>query len=448
MAARSVLAGVVLAVLVSGIAHAACTYDTESDTISVVDYLESVPCTLKAILLADKMNGWGKVTHDKASDTYTVVCDLKIGTNDGTDSYLQLGTASTPRETLVMRGNLIVAPYWVSGEGPAKEWTQAPRAVNRLTLGDPDDKTIAPTVKFDCSPDRRFTVYVGVVLTDDNRFKTGHGGQLHVYNGTFTALTQKKGSEFGTPGRHAGLVMMGDSIILDGATISWVAGSMAYGISGRAQVADTVFEHGTSVTYGGVGPHNWSGCTFRHFSGAPIFDSGGLRMTLTDCTFENNVRNWNLHYTKHGLTGIDCNIGAPGQPDSHAMWIKPETGEEHHPTFTSKRHIVVEVVDENGKPVPGAAVKVRCEQVAVQTVENGEQNANADGRTPAKGEESPILLTEALRRASDTPNKPEVKRYSFSIDASSDGFVASSVKALRPAESWEIVRIVLEKRPR
>ena len=425
--------------------EAAVTYDAERNAIRVRDYLRSFPCALKGLRAADRMNGWGKVTHDEASDTYTVACHLVIGDNDGTDTYFQVGSVERPEEALVMQGNIIVSPYWIKGRNADADVLVASKKVNRLTLGDPKDNSVSATLKFDCTEERKFTVYVGVYGIEAGKVKGGRGGQLHVHNSTITALDQKPGFEFSTPSKHAAMVLSGDSIVFDGATLSWAAGYMAYGIPGSAKVANTVFEHGKSVTYGGTGHHRWTGCTFRNLECA-IFDSGGLCMTLTRCTFENNIRNWSLPYTRDGLTCIDCTVGSPERPDHYASWVSPRTHERQYPTFTAKRHIIVDVVDEEGKPIPDARVTVTCDQGALEAVENGEQTTNAAGRTPAQGEEQPVLLTEMVKQATDTPSTPEVREYDFSIQVSADGFAPNSVNDFRPTSGWKVVRIVLAKK--
>ncbi len=38
----------------------------------------------------DRINGWGKVNHDDAGDTYTISAHLQIGRNNGAHTYFQI----------------------------------------------------------------------------------------------------------------------------------------------------------------------------------------------------------------------------------------------------------------------------------------------------------------------------------------------------------------------
>jgi hypothetical protein len=43
------------------------------------------------------------------------------------------------------------------------------------------------------------------------------------------------------------------------------------------------------------------------------------------------------------------------------------------------------------------------------------------------------------------PNQPEVTELAYSIEASAEGFAPGRVEHFRPAQSWQVVRIVLRK---
>jgi hypothetical protein len=106
---------------------------------------------------------------------------------------------------------------------------------------------------------------------------------------------------------------------------------------------------------------------------------------------------------------------------------------------------VVEVVDEAGKPVPEALVKVRCEQETSEIAENATQRTNQLGRTPARGEGGAILLAEVVKQATEVPNEPKVTEFTYSIEASTEGRAPGKIEHFRPTQSWQVVRIVLRK---
>ena len=111
-------------------------------------------------------------------------------------------------------------------------------------------------------------------------------------------------------------------------------------------------------------------------------------------------------------------------------------------------------MDESGKAIQGALVEVVCEQADSQTIDNiingvlqktNSRKITCNGRTPGKDNKEALLLTEIIKTATDTPDKPEVKEYSYTIKASAQGFNPNSIKNFQPQKSWEKVRVVLSK---
>ena len=424
-------------------------FDAEKNIIHATDFPAGLPCTLKLLLAADRQSGWGKVTYDEAGDAYTVAADIWIGANDGTETYFQIGGKKNPKETLIIKGNVVVYPYWVKGENEGVFY-KVPRKVNRLQIGDPQDESVTAALKFDCERKNQFTFYIGTFPKPGPKFtfvRGAYGGQLHVYNGIITAATQDAAHTFGSPKRGWG-VMLGRSMILRNATLSWVSDFMAYGAEKQnSQIVNTTFEHGGAALVNGR--QEATGCTFRN-CGVALKDWGGLNATVTDCVFENNDYNWTLTHTEEGVTCIDCVIGKPKKGNIYTSIHNEKAKRKFYPKFASKRHIIVEVVGANGKPVPGAAVEAKCEQTLeeweqkiLDMTENSKRAVNDAGRTPKKGEERPILLTEVVERATDTANQPEVKEYAYTITAAAGG-ATGEVKGFCPKKSWEVVRITLK----
>jgi len=440
MKAKPLLLGLMIAI--ACVAHASVFRDDEAHCIRVVDFPKDTPCTLQRLLQMDRLCAWGKVVHDPEQDTYTITGDLCIGLNDGTETYFQIGSREHPHETLIMQGSLVVHPYWIEGQNREEVYWKVPEAVNRLTIGVPGDDSVRAALKFDDKAGAGYTLSLGAYRATDGTLKRGHGGQLHVHYGIITSVTQEPGCEFGPQSGVGGMHLGGDSVVLDHATLSWIAGAATYGMGHNAMVHDSLFDHvGTAIING---KHDLVGCTFSNCEVA-IKDYGSLDAVLTDCVFQSNDHNWTLTYSDKGLVCIDCTYDQPPKGNVYQCWKSKRTGQMQYPSFISKRHIVVEVVDEAGKPVPEALVKVRCEQESAEIAENATQETSKLGRTPAKGEDGAILLVEVVKQATDVPNEPKVTEFTYSIEASAEGFAPAKLQDFRPTQSWQVFRIVLRK---
>ena len=423
-------------------ARASIFYDEQARGIRVVDFPPEMPCTLERLLQMDRLYGWGMITYDGEQDAYTITGDLWIGSNDGTDTFLQIGSREHPRETLVMAGNVVVCPYWIEGVNREEHYWTGPQAANRLTIGVPGDENVTAALRFLDPEHVGHSLRLGAMPLPDGSLQSGRGGQLRVHHSAITSVTPEPGSEMGFATTLGGMDLRGDSVILDHATISWVKGAATYGMSDNGSVRDTLFDHlGTAIING---RQDLSGCTFSNCEVA-IRDYGSLDAVLTDCTFRDNDRNWTLSYSNRGLVCIDCTWTEPRKGDLYQAWQNKQTGQMQYPSFVSKRHVIVEVVDEAGKPVAGARVRVRCEQETPEIVENATQQTGPAGRTPGRGEDGAILLVQTVRQATDVPNQPAVTELSYTIEASAEGFAEAKVEHLRPVESWQSVRIVLHK---
>ena len=406
-------------------AHAGITFVETMNGIWVIDYPAGFPCTMKRIKAADEMNGWEKVLYEEASDTYTLKCNLLIGTNDGAETYVQVGTKDSPNETVVMQGNVYVFPFFVAGENEGLYY-QVPILANRLTLGSPGDPHIKAALKFDSSKAGEFGLTVGRFPAAVKKTGKLFGGQFHAYNSVVTALKQEKATAC------AGFAFSAQEIVLQNAELSWSAGLVADNLSGIG-IANSVFAHGkAAVTNGNV---KFAGCTLRNLNFA-VLDCGAINATFTDCTFKDNEHNWSLRSTPRGVTLIDCTVGEPTKGD---IFTAPTA------MVASKRHVIVEVVGPDGKPAPGARIVVKCEQdIPPEMVENWKQTTDAAGRTPAKGGKKPVLLTEYTKKTTSTPNQPEFKEYTYAIEVEAQGHANASVAGVKPDESWKVVRVQLK----
>ena len=103
---RKLLALSVLA-LAARTAAAGVTYDATDKYIWVRSFPEDTPATMDDVLEADRKAGWGLVSYDKATDTYTVSSSLHIGTDEDAGTYFQIGRKGHPQETVVVKGTLV-----------------------------------------------------------------------------------------------------------------------------------------------------------------------------------------------------------------------------------------------------------------------------------------------------------------------------------------------------
>lgn len=174
-------------------------------------------------------------------------------------------------------------------------------------------------------------------------------------------------------------------------------------------------------------------------------DWGGMDLVLVDCVFENNRQNWSLTYSAKGLVAIDCVYDEPQQGNVYRCWKHRDTGVMQYPSFTSRRHVVVRTVDDAGAPVSNAVVRVSGGRDDASLIDNHKTVTRADGRTPGRGQEGAILLTETTIKATDTPNQPEVAVYAYDIRAEAAGYEPAQVKAFTVSNSWETMTITLAR---
>jgi len=432
---------ILAAVIIASAAPAAIYYDEARQCLRVVDFPADAPCTLARLLAMDRLYGWGKVAYDAATDTTTVTGDLWVGANDGTETCLQIGSPEHPRETLVMQGSLVLHPYWIQGDNREDDYWKAPKRANRLTLGVAGKPEITAALKFRDQERAGHTLYLGrFPATDAPRVNTT-GGQLFVHHSLITSALA--GQTFGLKVEHYGMNLTGDAVVLDHATISWVQGAATYGMgTPRAKVSDTTFDHvGTAIIND---RHDLTRCTFTN-CGIAVRDYGSIDAVLTDCVFRGNDHNWTLNYSDKGLVCIDCTWDTPRQGDTYQCWKNPQTSKTQYPSFTSMRHIIVEVLDEAGKPVAGATVRIRPAGGAAELSQNTTPTTDQQGRTPGRGQEGAVLLAEVVKQATDQPNQPRVTEFSYSLEASAKGFAPTKLTGFRPAESWQVVKLTLRR---
>ena len=428
-------------------------YDAALDAYRVTDYPEEYPCTPTLLARMDALLGLGKMTHAPGASTWRLTCNLVIGANDGTDTYFQIGSTTAPRERHVVRGNVTVCPYHIQGENTSDQWWVARQRINRLTIGDERDPTVRAALTFD-APDSKthFSLATGERPQPNGKPATGRGGQLLVWNGLVTAQRQEKGWEIG------GLRLRGDGFVFVNSTLSWVKGMMTYGASvgwrNRVRVEDSLFEHGATAIVGGK--QDLRRCRFVR-CGTAVLDYGSLDVTLTECAFQGNRHNFRLRFPGKGSPGlrcIDCTFGPPegGNPmqQQETATVRQWREKGHtlrKPQCLSLRHLVVEVRDQSGAPLPGADIAVRPEQAGAETDPGRRYRTGPTGRTEGKDGEraEAILLPEwshTVHEAGDADTGPIT--FSYTVTAAYGGRTAA-LRNVRPDQSWKVVTLALSE---
>ncbi len=409
----------------TALAAAGIVLDEERDAIRLTDYPPEAPCTLARIHAADRAFGWQRVQYDPTRDTYTIAGSLIVGANDewgatrscGSETALQIGSPEHPRETLIMRGNLYVSPYWIASENPGEYWSAA-RKKNLLVIGDQADTNVNAALIFACCTNEHYTLYCGRLP-----WKTAaqFGGGLHVYNSEIAALHPGAAGLIGDAER-GDMHLPGGSVLVN-ARLADVRGGLA-GLQNNTKLKDyrlqdTRFERIGAVLVNGI--QEAVGCTFAD-CGTAVLDQGGLRAVLRNCRFRSNDCNWALIYNAR-LTLVDCEWSAPRKGDHYRTWINRQSVKQY-PRLTVSRHLVVEVREASGTPLADAEIRWRAEADAPERDLPRQSlicRTGADGRTPAPGMPGALALAAYTETATDKPDTPAPARFRYVLTAEKNG---------------------------
>ncbi len=385
---------------------AAVVFDAARHAIIVSDYPVSCPGSLRNLADADRIFGWGQVEYNADTDAYTVKCDLWIGGDSGADTFFQIGSAEHPRETLVMRGNLLVRPWWLAGRHAAEKWYRVPerqRPVNRLTVGCADDTNVTAKVRLDCQGTNRIGLATGL-MTVDGKGGNMYGGELHVYHSALELVNPAPGAAM-----RENFKLYGPSQHLVHAMLrGW---GTVCGLTGMAHYGNVI----ERSTFRGCGRVIMGGSAFHQcvFEGCRIgLADWGSGAEVLGCVFRDNGRNYTLAYCKQ-LVAEDCKLGPTRDADTIIMPPKAAQGKDS-PAFISRRHVAVLVADESGNPAPGAMVRFTPEQAGSGLLENNKCETDADGKAT-------ILLTEYIKTAGEAPDQPAVAVFTYAISAEQGG---------------------------
>jgi hypothetical protein len=405
---------------------AAVEFNAQENTLWISDYPADLPCTMSRLLKLDKLFKWDKITYEENTKTYTVNCHLRIGKNDGSETYFQIGAA--PEETVVVRGNVQVRPIWEKDRNPpAGEAVllNAPQQ-NRLTLGLAAQPQVKGVLKIDNSRD-----YHLIIGGTSGVSTTNFGGQLYMYNSEL-GVTDLTVPDYFKNCRNSVSAGGNRGIILKNSRVS------GFSFFGRG-LTNGVFENSTfaqcGVALAGSYQEKISGCTFRNCDQA-IIAASRRSLTIDNCEFRGNRINWVIEHNR--LVAIDCMIDSF---DKGVYGAKGGTIKD--PYFVSKRHVLVKVTDKDGNPVPGATVNaVPNFPAPAPEYDVADAITGADGTTPGPDQKQALLLSEISCQYRPAPDTTVRQEYVYTLKAGKDGRTGK-IPDFKPRQSWELITVKL-----
>lgn len=405
-------------------------YEPESNRIMVSAYPEERPATLSDMLEADQQHGWGKVTYEPATDTFTVRADLWIGTDTDFGTFVQIGHAQHPTETLVLHGHLVVCAPRRSGQRTDGRY----RISNRLTLGQAGNPASRAILKIACTKKNEFGVSV-LTAPLPQAVEDRHdlpAGEWFMFNSVLTAATPDADHTYTAAIRlsHAGI-----NYRLENSTISWWDGGLfatallytrRWIPEQERAVRGMVFEHGGSAR----GPFPCTDCIFRDVAVARV-DDGATR-----CVFQDNRANYQITAYQVGAVFTDCVFRPAAEPvrvprsKRNEKWLRNYSVYRDasdlqlvlNPGVIERVSVPVAVTDAGGRPIEGAAVLLDCPQDEEGlAVVRSLAVTDADGLTPSDPDGRALLITRRELRPTDDPAKPQVLEYSYRLRVTAPG---------------------------
>lgn len=387
------------------------TYDPTARIIALQSFPEDAPATLDHVLAADRQNQWNVVTYDQTTDIWRVNASLYIGSANDLGTFMQIGRAGHPCETVIVKGDVWIKAPKTSGLRPDGHLAIA----NRLTLGCATNPAIAATLKIDCFRAGEYAL----VLGSRTGGQWSAGSDLHVYNSTITALTPDKDHMFAGSKEFDGdkPAWYGTDIRLINSTISWMHNW--YAPCYQMVLEGTTLENiNGSWRHGGQIARN---CIFRNWSSAAAVNG-----CFTKCVFTNNDCNWAMDGQSGGITMIDCRVGPQKTPIRiRKNNITPEEAIKArspvYPIYCEIAPLVIRVADRRGRPISNAWVNVSYAEDST-AVQNGLAITDGQGLTPADPEQDAILITRKKLLATDTPNQPQSFAFNYAVTVQARGY--------------------------
>lgn len=403
-------------------------YEPEEQRLVVSGFDEEDPATLSDVREADRAAGWNIVSHEPETDTWTVKCALCIGTEADWGTFFQIGRPEHPRETLVLHGDLQVNP---PRPNPQRKSDGRFYISNRLTLGDPDNPEIRPSVRMACSRRNEFTIRV---MAGDEGWPGRRApiipiGELFMFNATVTADTQDAEHTYAA---SITLSHTGVNLHMADSTFSWWSGDLFRPVFTPYKpwceprvMRGMSFEHGGVVRW-----FSFEDCLFRDLDIA-LTHSGATR-----CVFENNRHNLFLHPNHTGAALLDCVLG-PSQRPMHiprtragGKYLRYRSVNRHardihvvcNPGVVERRSLQVEVMNAQGEPVFGAMVWLSCpDEPSGAGVVRRLAVTDREGLTPGPLDERPLVIASREWVPTDDPDAPVEQTYVYRLRVEAPG---------------------------
>ncbi len=409
-------------------------YDPAGNVITAANFTDQAPCTLKALLAADRAHGWNVIQQRAADDVYTCNATLLIGENDRGSTCFQIGTETAPRETLVMRGGLYIIPPYVRNVNDNLKSAGALRKLNRpvpynsLVLGVAGNTNITPALKFEAGPAGAVGRFCAGVLYPGKL--TGYQARLAVYNGVIapaeTAPAASIDSEL-----YCGLIAVNSRL-------SGFRKSFFFGARGDwTSVSNCIFENSGLGVINTTAPLLVKNSVFRNCDVAFGDWGGPMNLTLDGCVLENNRRNWRVQ--RGSVSLLDCVVGPAAGEDE--LLSRDQSGPL--PEIIVRRRLSVQVVNQAGKPVPNADVMLIPEQPDPALLP-GRAATGPDGFTPAAGDLHALVALDYRLQASKLHRQPERTDYSYEIIVAAPGYPEQSWPGVRFSQNGMVIKIVLD----
>lgn len=394
-------------------------YDAGNKILWVTGYEREYPCTPERLLLADQMHGWGVVTRD-GKQTYVIGAELRIGTDDGCDTYFQVGNAAVTEPEIVMQGALVVMI------------SRATKAVNRLTVGDPVQPDIRPVLRL--AP--KTSLLVGAVPDAEPGGLTisgmtigaAYGAEAGIYHSRLTCAQSDQDFER--------CWLKGRVIELRDTHVSRAANGV-YVVSERAPVvAGCVFEDC------GIGLHHFFGgeknartkiaeCVFRRCRTALQTPN---RVVFERCSFEENQRHWITGDQFQWIAFLDCRMDESRHPNRTGGLKSAARRKGWDSLVFMQNTLPINVADKNGAAVPGAKVSF------LRLADKVEDQVFVD-----KSGQAVIVLETRRLTVGEEPEKPLVEDHFYRVTVTAPDYKETVLERQEAKSLPSVLNIVLEK---
>ncbi len=425
---------IILSLLIIGnLLQAGITYNRESRTVTVVNFPEKNPCRPENILRADRIKDWGIMRYDKASDCYELNANLCIGSNNNTCTYFQIGREKNLNEILKIKGNLIIYPEYVKGENKSKvrNW------INCLTVGVQGNKDSKACLRIVNGEKTRHSIYISRIPKPGGGYLhkpyTAFGGSLKVYNAAVGGIGPEPREFMGAP------LLYGRKIVFENAVIENFRGCFTSGCFPRiTEIRGTVFRNGgCAVRNPGF---NMQNCEFEKLKAAVAGYSDSIRITLKNCIFKDNIRNFLIHFRGSMIELVDCKVGKAKYPD---VFRNVGRGKKELPPalLLRRKNQKILVSSPDGKPLAGINILI----LPNDTDANSGIYSNVGTTiTTDKDGQAATLLVISSTSLPEGRKTPQTRSYEYRIEASGKKYPEKIIKAFKPNIEPDVLSIKMK----